>query len=846
MESISLQHLVANSDELTKLVVSIYNSKIKPIYKQLLTLRPIDLLEYTEQLFEYFLKGNTDSLDSFIIGYFYISLVIPTSHAMIKSSNNDYIAIYQDLKKYYESQPNLSDLLFIIRSESENILQSFDVDAPSSHSQHEEDNTADSSTTIWQAPFLEPNDQLKLAIISSESELESETEVEAEIDINANESKYTNFINDKTINDEDTYLKHLYEECFITPHELFSILSNPSDRLKILIIDLRLSRYFNLQTIRSPNLIKFDPIELWNNRDQTPVLHRTSLFSNPLFQKIDLFSYIIIYSDNETTTAFESFEYNFSFFKLLMSSSMKVTPNFLLGGFEKWEQLISSYSEQYGIETSNYIFTNNKRFTEPPSWNPPPVPHEIRKRPPPPPPPNLPSRTYSTRHTQGYREQQQQQQQHHHNHRPKRIVTRYTKYGLPHLPHSSNLYVQLSISGLRNLGNTCYINSMLQCLFATTAFRNLFLSNRYKEYIGTKVDPHLSNSFHILFRKMYLNGGCAVIPVLFLKTCNFLRPDLRIPDVQQDTQEFLILLLDQLHNELKSNQDRLVSEHPDLIEYDTDSMDVENANEYKKWFAESLENEGLSLIHEIFQGQLENSLECQRCNYTSTNYSNFCTLSLSIPNKRRKFRKLVDLEDCISLFIENEMLTGENAWNCPKCSSSSNNNTSKRKSRGFFKFSKHKNRSHNDLTFSEYNHNSSSDDVKFSKKKLVTRKSTSFIKLPNLLIIHLSRFSMSGLLDKNNTDIAYPAILTITLKNKEKCRFKLYGVVNHFGNLNNGHYTSLINKEPSHDLNPQRQKWFYFDDETVKQQFNYFDLDKNVNRISSSDVYVLFYEKIIE
>ena len=84
----------------------------------------------------------------------------------------------------------------------------------------------------------------------------------------------------------------------------------------------------------------------------------------------------------------------------------------------------------------------------------------------------------------------------------------------------------------------------------------------------------------------------------------------------------------------------------------------------------------------------------------------------------------------------------------------------------------------------------------------------------------------------------------MVLKNKEVIKYRLYGIVNHTGNLISGHYTSLINKEYNHSLKSKEQKWYYFDDEVVKQEINHGDLDNGINKISSKDAYVLFYERI--
>lgn len=94
--------------------------------------------------------------------------------------------------------------------------------------------------------------------------------------------------------------------------------------------------------------------------------------------------------------------------------------------------------------------------------------------------------------------------------------------------------------------------------------------------------------------------------------------------------------------------------------------------------------------------------------------------------------------------------------------------------------------------------------------------------------------------------ITYPLILSIVLKNEQVIKYRLYAIANHFGNLISGHYTSLVNKDLDHNLNKGKQKWYYFDDETVKKDVNHGDIDAGITSISSSDVYVLFYEKIDE
>ncbi|CCH46787.1 hypothetical protein BN7_6386 [Wickerhamomyces ciferrii] len=442
--------------------------------------------------------------------------------------------------------------------------------------------------------------------------------------------------------------------------------------------------------------------------------------------------------------------------------------------------------------------------------------------------------------------QSQQQQQY-------QVSNRSRTDSIPTLQRSQNPMTRLSITGLRNLGNTCYINSMIQCLFASTQFRDIFLNKQFESYINPKFNkPKISPLIAALFKKMYLNGGCSVVPSGFLKICNQLRPDLKIPSEQQDTQEFLMFLLDQLHDEL-SNSNSVVNDFPGLMSYDSSL-----GEDYSKW-TEGLIKQGLSPISEIFQGQLKDSLKCMTCGFESSNYSTFYMLSLVIPkiNTFGKKLKKIQLEDCINLFTNEEILTGENAWDCPKCSeqhkkksSNSNSNSlsipssSTTESTSSSSRDSRKHRLHFGNGFRFRSSRSSSPSKKpssMSSKKSSSKsiKSLNFVKLPPILIIHLSRFLFYDLSTKDNSIVQYPLILEFNHEGTT-IKYKLFGVVNHSGTLKSGHYTSITNKALGHNL--QEPAWYYFDDEVVKTT-DHGDI-RNHSHLASSEVYVLYYERI--
>lgn len=1017
------------SSQLLRCIEGVYDEDIKHYYTHLKLEKLIDLLEHTEYLFESYTKflhdrKDQDALTVFIIGCFYLYLIMPQS-IQFQTRNKSY-SIYNELKKMYENQVNMTNVLLMVKDEVDSILEgnarelneverritrkraysvpdqhlaahltnlALTEQAPplpdtsagtvndtgeesysgkSWNSSYIEDNE---DSPVWTAPSLEPNDQLKLALdtnvvypsefgdapanvvdlvkvstlknnpkvsgrgrqgsmpikqtvypIYEDRSLGSKIEEhgpvvenniwESNVDrlnTHRKDSYHSVYMFDEDLEADNPLhvssngyidnLQRLQKQSIITAPELFSILSSPEQRYRLLLIDLRISKRSRVNHIVAPNTIKIDPKNLWDPPTKVPLSDPSALdnlIPDRIFTERSSFDYIVYYTDMKTYMN-TGYDYLFTLFYLLTTSqnvTLKTSPTYLLGGWEKWKKVLNKYSSEYNINMDDYMYRpygeaqNNhlasahKQVPAPPSWNPPEVPMRIRKRPPPPPPISNPNTTNvpppvppkisieqsvtpqvgetiadvaealhvakpasDTLHTRPDR----------HNISQERATKLERSFSIPTIEKSPNTYVALSITGLRNLGNTCYINSMLQCLFATPLFRDMFLSSKYENFFNPKFknEPRLSKSFNDLFKKMYINGGCSVVPTAFLKNVNYLRPDMRIPDDQQDTQEFLMVVLDRLHDEL-SNQVEVAGEYPDLLLYDENKLEVKN-DEYRNWFEKTVIGNGLSPIDHIFQGQMENVLDCQRCGNTSQSYSTFYILSLAIPKPSTSTfsrSKRVKLEDCINLFTSDEVLSGENAWDCPKCGSSINDHghleskKSKKK-----KWAELPNSGHSKSKFFSLNSKSSRSKSPFGRftpkstsenwksKKLLTVKTMNFITLPPVLVIHLSRFYYD-LTKKNNTIITYPLVLNIVPKNNQVVKYRLYAVVNHSGNLISGHYTSLVNKDPRHNLHKDGQKWYYFDDEVVKEERNHGNLDEGIIKVSSSDVYVIFYERI--
>lgn len=398
-----------------------------------------------------------------------------------------------------------------------------------------------------------------------------------------------------------------------------------------------------------------------------------------------------------------------------------------------------------------------------------------------------------------------------------------------------------SVCGLKNMGSSCYINLTVQVLFALDKFSQLFLSRSSalgRILKNLRRQPVLVESVANLLATFGSNGGANIAPTKFLRVLSSLKADFNIPFEQQDAQEFLLFLIDRLHEELALAP---VSDSVDYLTKWNINVNPKERDEYLKWYRDLVKHEGESPINDMFQGHVQSKLICNTCGHRSVSYSPFSILSLPIPNANAS---VVDLTDCLRYYTQDEVLSGENAWHCPKCNKSEPKDKENpmdvvfQQKRGMFRFSRR----------SKSPAKKPLGTTNVPATTALSIKQLSFIKLPPVLFIHLSRFSMFNLTDKLNTDIIYPLRLKFNHSSHD-IYYNLTGLINHYGNLKSGHYTSLVNKAVATGRNItdklQEPAWCYFDDDHIRINVAHGDVNaSDANTLRLRDVYVLCYERI--
>ncbi|KAH7854956.1 hypothetical protein Vadar_019578 [Vaccinium darrowii] len=347
------------------------------------------------------------------------------------------------------------------------------------------------------------------------------------------------------------------------------------------------------------------------------------------------------------------------------------------------------------------------------------------------------------------------------------------------------------LRGLDNLGNTCFMNSAIQCLVHTSElvdhFKDYQKDINTEESSGMKLlryllflhlslcilfgQGELAFQFGDLLRKLRAPEAGPVSPEEFKSKLAAIDP--RFNDGNQhDSQEFLAFLLNELHEDLNCATCKPI-----------EAIDVEGrpdeAESNKQWLNHLSCN--TSIIVDLFHGQCQSKLVCPVCETKSSTFERFQDLSLPLPLTESE-SDTITLDQCLQTYLQEEILGQKDEWNCPNC-----------------------------------------------KTDQPANKKLDLWRLPEILIIHLKRFSNNK--KKLETFVDFPIddfdLSGIVRNSQQPHHYILYAVINHYGDMGGGHYTASVQHGGD--------QWYEFDDSRVSPVAEH--------QIKSSAAYVLFYRR---
>ncbi|RLN90824.1 hypothetical protein BBJ28_00012508 [Nothophytophthora sp. Chile5] len=335
--------------------------------------------------------------------------------------------------------------------------------------------------------------------------------------------------------------------------------------------------------------------------------------------------------------------------------------------------------------------------------------------------------------------------------------------------------------GFANLGNTCYLNSVLQCLSYTPSFAQFLLdpdvfaafnggslpSNAINnKLMGKKSGHHALNAgtggfcsvraMSRLLQSVHGSNPVRVVqPKELVMNVRHISKSFRIGR-QEDSHEFFRLLLDSMQRSC------LRKAH------------IKSENHVAA---------PTTFVHRVFGGKLKNSLKCAKCSFVSERLDDFLDLSLEISHGVKS------VKGALRHFTAVETLDDRNAWKCSSCGKPS--------------------RAEKGLTIDS---------------------------APNVLMIQLKRFDvMSGKIKRH---VEFPQLLDIASgmsktsedRRRGRTKYELHAVLVHAGfSTDCGHYYAFVKGSSG--------QWYEMNDDTVR----WVSLDT----VLQQKAYMLFYSRVL-
>ena len=222
----------------------------------------------------------------------------------------------------------------------------------------------------------------------------------------------------------------------------------------------------------------------------------------------------------------------------------------------------------------------------------------------------------------------------------KRPNNKFNEYKLYNIERRNNLKKyslnkkenKKGLVGLNNIGNTCFMNTSLQCLSNCQILTNYFLNDYYIPFVN-KNNPigskgKLVESYVELIKHLWFGNENSIEPYDFKETIGEI--NIMFKGFQQhDTHEFLSFLLGELHEDLNK-----VLNKPYISI--NENLHFNNEIQQFQYFQKLFLSRNQSIIIDLFYGMFKSTVYCinNNCKHISNTFDPYSIISLPLINKK--------------------------------------------------------------------------------------------------------------------------------------------------------------------------------------------------------------------